>query len=550
VECRINKDWQEHGMATVIIIRSAPTGHVFSGFLVDVLGFGLKDVMGDYGVSENDIKEHKFLKDLHGADLIPCDYELASNLVHGGLAWARKWKFKLPKDYKLWMRLLEPRSQDEIDFSQFGKDGKPLLIVPEDDFDIIMDERFDQDILENPILVSGEGLSKDTLDRLGKIKATLVDFAMSPEFEDDLDAERKDRFGEKRKLKKEGEWINFLDWFILECELTSGDRIVDRFLETYQDDINPDVYKLVEGWKKVIEGLFEVKEIVENGYFVKNLINEREYKIYSTHVSGPLVDVHRGDFLIGRIVPTLGFHVFSGAQSPVPLGGNARVRDEMYQVAARIQTESPARALADNPEKLQKSREAVRKMYADFVSYFGKDEVFGTGKEIRQYFKDFFDYLIFEMRDPDTGKTKAEEFEKRNGKRYKPPKQKFPRELLRNKDVAMLCDPVESLTFLKEYGLFLKIFTDPDKHLGTSYAEDVVMGYLESDTISDVPFRRAAKRCPENFKTVIDYYAEQENFVADSLEDLIQTFKPESYEKIPSIVVVMDQEIADARLMR
>jgi len=423
-------------------------------------------------------------------------------------------------------------------------------MVPEDDFDIIMDERFDQDILENPILVSGEGPSKDTLNRLGSIKATLVDFAMSPEFKDDLDNESKDRFGRKKKLKKKGEWINFLDWFILECELTSGDRIVDRFLETYQDDINPDIYKLVEGWKKVIEGLFEVKEIVENGYFVKNLINEREYKVYSTHVSGPLADVHRGDFLIGRIVPALGFHIFSGAHSPVPLDGKARVRDEMYQIAAIMQTEHPERALADNPEKLQKSREAVRKMYTDFVSYFGKDEVFGTGKEIRQYYKDFFDFQIFEMRDPDTGKTRAEEFEKRTGKRYKPPKQKFPRELLRNKDVAMLCDPVESLIFLEEYGLFLKIFTDPDKHLGTSYAADVIMGYLESDTISDVPFRRAAQRFPDNFKKVINYFAEQEDFVADNLEDLIQAFKPESYEKIPSIVVVMDKGIADARLMR
>lgn len=74
--------------------------------------------------------------------------------------------------------------------------------------------------------------------------------------------------------------------------------------------------------------------------------------------------------------------------------------------------------------------------------------------------------------------------------------------------------------------------------------------FIQPDTISDVPFRRAAKRYPENFKTVIDYYAEQENFVADSLEDLIQMFKSESYEKIPSIVVVMDKGIADARLMR
>lgn len=108
----------------------------------------------------------------------------------------------------------------------------------------------------------------------------------------------------------------------------------------------------------------------------------------------------------------------------------------------------------------------------------------------------------------------------------------------------------EALTFLEDYRLFMDIFSDPENHLGMSSVEDVVMGYLESDTISDVPFRRAAKRYPENFKTVIGYYAGREGFVADSLEDLMEAFKPESYDKLPSIVVVMDQEIAEARLMR
>ncbi|MBW2613400.1 MAG: hypothetical protein JRE12_13725 [Deltaproteobacteria bacterium] len=153
------------------------------------------------------------------------------------------------------------------------------------------------------------------------------------------------------------------------------------------------------------------------------------------------------------------------------------------------------------------------------------------------------------MQDPETGLTKAEEFEKRTGRHFKPLKLELPRKLLRSKDAAMLCDPVESLTFLEEYRLFVEVFDNPEMHLGMVYAEDVVMSYLESDTISDVPFRRAAKRYPENFKTVIDYYAQQEGFTADDLEDLMQAFKPESYDKLPSIVVVLDKEIANARLL-
>jgi len=548
VECLINKGWQEHGMAIVVIVRSAPTGHLFSGFIVDVLGVGLKDVMGDYGLTEHEIMYHELIEGLQGADLISCDYELASNLVYGGLQWARKWKFKLPKDYKVWMRLLEPRDEDEIDFSHFGKDGKPLLIVPEDDLDIIMDTDFDSSILRDSMTTETNGIPDKTLNRLGDIKSTLINFSRGPEFKEDFEIACKTRFGKKKRPKDEGEWINFQDWFVLECELMSGGTIIDRFLETYPDEIGRGVRELINGWKQVIEGLFEIKDRIKNGYLVKNLINEREYSVYSTNISEPLSNVHGGDFLVGRIVPALGFNVFSGSLAHVD--GNDRARNEMYQMAVRIQTENPARALADNPEKLKKSREAVERQYDNFIRCFGKDEVFGTGKEIYQYYQDFFRFQIFEMQDPDTGLTKAEAFEKMTGKSYKPPKLKLPRELLRNKDVAMLCDPVESLTFLEDYGLFINIFTDPDKHLRTPYAENVVMGYLESDTISDVPFRRVAKRYPENFKTVIDYYAGQEGFVAESLEKLMQMFKPESYDKLPSIVVVMDNKIANAILKR
>jgi len=550
VECRINKDWQEFGMAVVIIMRSAPTGCVYSGFLVDMLGLGLKDVMGDYGENEDELREHKFLEGKQGGDLVACDYELVSNLVYGGLVWAMKWKFKPPKDYKVWMRLLEPRRLDEIDLSRFGKDGKPFLIVPEDDFDTFRDKDFDLDTLRDPIFSPEEEPSEEILYRIGDIKAVLVKYMRRPEFKDDLDAEQNDRFGKKGKPKNEGEWINFQDWFLLEFKLRSGERIIDLFLETYQEDIHPDVYNLIEDWEKVLYGLFEVKGCLEHGYQMKSLINEVEYRVYATNVSEPLFDVQRGDFIIGRIVPALGFHIFSGAHSPIHLDGNSTVRDEMYHEAARLQMESPAQALMDNPEKLEKSREAVRKMYADFISYFGKDEVFGTGKEIRQYHQDFFHHQFFKMKDPDTKLSKAEEFTKKTGKKYKPAKLKLPRKFLRCKDVAMLCDPVESLTFLEEYGFFLKIFADPDEYLGMPYATEVVMGYLESDSISDVPFRRVAKRHPENFRKVIDYYAGKEGFVVNDLEDLIQKFKPESYDKLPSIVVVMDQEIADARLTR
>ena len=95
-----------------------------------------------------------------------------------------------------------------------------------------------------------------------------------------------------------------------------------------------------------------------------------------------------------------------------------------------------------------------------------------------------------------------------------------------------------------EYGKFLDIFKYPEKYLGRTDAEDIVMGYLESDTISDVPFRRMAERFPENFETVLAYYKNQQLFSANNLEELLKEFKPWSYDKLPGIVAIMDEEVA------
>ena len=54
----------------------------------------------------------------------------------------------------------------------------------------------------------------------------------------------------------------------------------------------------------------------------------------------------------------------------------------------------PAKAFQDNKIKLQKSRRAVRDQYDDFMTFFETDEVFGSGHEILQQYKTFFDYQV------------------------------------------------------------------------------------------------------------------------------------------------------------
>ena len=224
--------------------------------------------------------------------------------------------------------------------------------------------------------------------------------------------------------------------------------------------------------------------------------------------------------------------------------GSESQRATMYKSAMDLQMQHPAMAFKDNEEKLQKSYESARRQYEDFVHHFGSDEVFGSGKEILHKYQGLFDYLVFEKKDPKSGQAVALAFERKTGKPYQPLTVKLPEPVLTSQDAGMLCDPVEGISFLIDYRHFVDVFQYPDRYLGKVETEELVMGYLESNTISDIPFRRVAKKFPRNFSLVMAYYLDQEGFSSSQIDDLMMEFKPDSFHKLPGIVTILDAEMA------
>lgn len=541
--CLINSEWQENGMAIVMIKRRAPNGLVFGSFLIDLLGRGLKDVMGNYGLLAEEVDQLDLGPVMEAPEMIPCDIELAADLVYGGLAWAKKWRFHLPRDYKLWLRLLAPRSLEAVDLSRFGQDGKPFLIVGQVDDDEIFCPDVDAKVLQDPLPRPEGPVSTDLLSRLADIKGALIDYSRQAQFRSALKTEMQQRFGDDCEPEDRIDWYNFQDRFVLEYKTASGQTIVDHFLKTYQKKLHPDVAEMVTTWKQVMEAIFEVKERFDRSLLMRNLINEVDYRVYKTDVNAPLPDFKKGDFLFGRIVPAFDFHIFSGALFGYSAEENSSMRKQVYADVAQLQLKNPKAAFRDNPEKLRQSRESSKHQYALFVEYFGADEVLGSGVELKEKLRAFFHYQLFERKDPETGLSRAQTYQNEHGRPINALQPTVPDVLMDQKDVALLCDPCETLTFLKDYALFLDIIRQPEAHLGGQAAEDTFMGYLESNTVSDVPFRRAAQRFPENFTSVVTYYAEKEGFSARTIDELMDEFKPWTADKLPGIVSILDPEI-------
>jgi hypothetical protein len=133
LECWIDRDWKESGLARVAIARQQPNGRVlFGSYLVDYYCLGVKDCVWK---ADQSLKTfHKRLPQLVGTPE-RCEPSLAHQLIYGAINYAQRWGFEPHADFKEAGQILEPRGNlPETHDIQYGQDGKPLFISgPYDD---------------------------------------------------------------------------------------------------------------------------------------------------------------------------------------------------------------------------------------------------------------------------------------------------------------------------------------------------------------------------------------------------------------------------------
>lgn len=126
-------NWQESGMAHVIVTRVRPSGNlVMATFLVDTFCLGVKDAGYYENMTPSDFEE--YLDNCKkGMGLEEISYNEAHNIIYGAIAFAEEGGIKPAKDFDPAGYILEEDTDDipliEYDF---GKDGKHLLIVNPD----------------------------------------------------------------------------------------------------------------------------------------------------------------------------------------------------------------------------------------------------------------------------------------------------------------------------------------------------------------------------------------------------------------------------------
>ncbi len=139
-ECLINEDWQDKGLAHILLSRKQLNNELIIGvFLVDIYCLGLKNTFCNANISLEEYERLKF-RISQESSLITCDPILANRIIYGAIEYARKLGFEPQKDFRLSQFTLDESSDANLSYDvEFGKDGKPLYIAgPNDNVDHVI----------------------------------------------------------------------------------------------------------------------------------------------------------------------------------------------------------------------------------------------------------------------------------------------------------------------------------------------------------------------------------------------------------------------------
>ena len=130
-ECRVNIDWQEDKLASVLVARSHTNGNItFCFYLVDLGCLGVKDSMYYFNMRVDEFRDYldKFEEKLPAETI---SYELAHNIIYTGIEFAEEYGFKPCKEYLSTTKYMLEEDTDEVELIEIevgDEDGNPLYV--------------------------------------------------------------------------------------------------------------------------------------------------------------------------------------------------------------------------------------------------------------------------------------------------------------------------------------------------------------------------------------------------------------------------------------
>ncbi len=361
-------------------------------------------------------------------------------------------------------------------------------------------------------------MSGDLLRRALDLKRELVEFGQGQRFVKEMVREVRRNFGEPAVVESEADAILFTDWFILEHLLHDGRTIVDKFVKEHRELSDSDKRMLL-GWKRVVEGTFEVEGSEDGGLLLRDLVDDCRYLAKSNQGTEALAEIRPGSFAIGRLVPLEDFWMVSGSMGVLP----SSEKDRLYRLAYKNRLSNPTAVFERNPAKLRQAWELQAEYREAFIAYFGGDLVITDGASFARKWTEFHHHWT-SVRMGKDGSTPAER-SVRMGSTPGVPNIELPAGFVAADTVGAIFDEKEGINFYTNFALFLEAFERPELAQDREHRE-ALWGYLKSASVSTLPFRRVAEMFPANCESVLGGLVGNPRFrLGTDFENLMRRYK-------------------------
>ena len=289
--------------------------------------------------------------------------------------------------------------------------------------------------------------------------------------------------------------------YIFERNLNNK-SILTLYLENSKN-ISESTKKIVNALTNSISSIFEVKRVLQNGFDLNNIINEKTYSVVSLVKMTTFRGIGAGQYVVARIFQFENSYYLLEISGVLP---SSRKDDALRFSVAKI-IQNPELVYLDNPQKQKEIENDIKEIYSKFIEFFGADEIVTTNK--------FADDLIGAFNDFAEGGEKVDFKEKIQA----PENYKFFNvsefnnsydNFLENSlggfsshketyDVGIIFDEELGLYAVPFFETFNKAIENPDS---IENAEACVKFFLENDKFSANIIKRVASRHKNFMETI------------------------------------------------
>ena len=289
--------------------------------------------------------------------------------------------------------------------------------------------------------------------------------------------------------------------YIFERNLNNK-SILTLYLENSKN-ISESTKKIVNALANSISSIFEVKRVLQNGFDLNNIINEKTYSVVSLVKMTTFRGIGAGQYVVARIFQFENSYYLLEISGVLP---SSRKDDALRFSVAKI-IQNPELVYLDNPQKQKEIENDIKEIYSKFIEFFGADEIVTTNK--------FADDLIGAFNDFAEGGEKVDFKEKIQA----PENYKFFNvsefnnsydNFLENSlggfsshketyDVGIIFDEELGLYAVPFFETFNKAIENPDS---IENAEACVKFFLENDKFSANIIKRVASRHKNFMETI------------------------------------------------